>query len=133
MPPCNLPRMLEGRMSDLQRQHSKRGALTRQGSGRTGWRAMWLLGVVVTALAVLLLLAVGSSPPLPPQEALEESPGYGAWKVVGILLSVDGEAATIRLQHPSEAKIVAVLHYRLVSSSVFEVPDGAGSVAPAGP
>ena len=102
----------------------KLGAAARLGSGRTGWRAMWLLGVVVTALAVLPLLAVKPSPPLPPQEALEESHGYGAWKVVGIILSIDGEAATIRLRHPSEGKIVAVLHYRLVSSSVFEVREG---------
>ena len=109
-------------MSDLQRQCSRRGALTCQGSGRTGWRAMWLLGVVVTALAVLPLLAVGPSPPLPQQEAFEDWVSYDHWRLVSIKFSKGGgETATIRLVHP-DGGVVVVLHYRLLNSMVFEAP-----------
>lgn len=102
------------------------------GSGRTGWRVMWLLGVVVAAL-VATPLPADPPPPLPPPEALEDWPGYDRWTVLEIKIGRDGETAMVRLRHPEASKVIAVLHYELVFSSVIEVPNGAGGVAPEGP
>ena len=125
---CDLPRMLEGRMPDLQGRIRDRGAITRLGSGRTGGRA-WLLAVV---LAVSLLLPA-ASPLLPPPEALEDSPSYERWRVLEVKIAADGETAVIRLQHPDNARVVAVVLFRLGGSTVIVVPDGAGGVAPSRP
>ena len=99
------------------------GTTTRRGSGRTGWRAMWLLGVAAAMLAVLPLLpAAGPPPPLPPQEAFEDWVSYDRWRLVSIKFSEGGgEMATIRLVHP-DGGVVVVLHYRLLNSMVFEAP-----------
>ena len=95
----------------------ERGAVARRGSVRTGWRA-WLLAVVLAVATPL----PAAAPPLPPQEAFEEYPGYDRWRVVSVELSKKGaQIATIRLVHP-DGDAVAVLHYRLLSSSVFEAP-----------
>jgi len=103
---------------DLQRRVSERGVLAHQGSGRTGWRA-WLLAVV---LAVAVLPLPAASPPLPPEQAFEEYPGYDRWRLVSVEFSKDeAQLATIRLVHP-DGNVVAVLHYRLLSSAVFEAP-----------
>ncbi len=102
----------------------KRGAIAfRRGSGRTGRRTLWFLGVTVAVLAALPLLPVAAPPPpLPPQEAFEDWVRYNRWQVVSAKFSEgNGETVTIRLLHP-DGNIVAVLHYRLLSSSVFEAP-----------
>jgi len=55
-----------------------------------------------------------------PQEAFDDSPGYEQWKVVETMVAKDGETARIRLRHPGNDRVIAILHYRLVSSTVTE-------------
>lgn len=108
-------------MPDLRRGFHDRGALTRRGSGRTGRRAMWLLGVAAVVL-VATPLPAGPPPSLPPEQAFEDYPGYDMWRFVSVEFSKNGgETATVRLVHP-DGSVVAVLHYRLLSSTVFEAP-----------
>lgn len=83
---------------------------------------MWLLGAAMTVLAVLPLLIAGpSSSPIPPQEAFEEYVSYQNWRLVSVEWSRDAETAKLRLVHP-DGGVVAVLHYRLISASMFEAP-----------
>lgn len=87
-----------------------------------GQRAMWFLGLAVTALAILPLLVAGPSlPPIPPQEAFDEYVSYQNWRLVSVEWSRDAETAKLRLVHP-DGGVVAVLHYRLISASMFEAP-----------
>ena len=55
-----------------------------------------------------------------PAEAFEDSPGYETWKVVEAVVAKDGETARIRLRHPGNDRVIAILQYRLVSSTVTE-------------
>ena len=84
---------------------------------------------MVVAVAAPLPAAAPSPPPcgvavhtpqgIPP-EAFEDSPGYERWKVVEAAVSKDGETARIRLRHPANDRVIAVLQYRLISSIVVE-------------
>ena len=83
---------------------------------------VWLVGVTLAALAALSLIAASPRFPLPPPEAFEESSDYQTWRLVSVEFSKDGaQLATIRLVHP-QGSVVAVLHYRLMSSTVFDAP-----------
>jgi hypothetical protein len=55
-----------------------------------------------------------------PREAFEESPGYEGWKITATDVGRDGETARILLRHPGNDRVIAVLQYRLVSSTVTE-------------
>ena len=71
-------------------------------------------------VAVATPLPAAAPSPLPPQEAFEDSPGYETWKVIEAMVAKDGETARIRLRHPGNDRVIAVLQYRLISSIVVE-------------
>ena len=66
-----------------------------------------------------MALSVGMSEGVP-AEAFEDSPGYETWKVIEAVVAKDGETARIRLRHPGNDRVIAILQYRLVSSTVTE-------------
>ena len=96
------------------------------------------LVLALAAMATPLPVAIGAgTPPLPahgaksmaqsvgmsegvPQEAFDDSPGYEKWKVIETAVAKDGETARIRLRHPGNDRVIAVLQYRLISSIVVE-------------
>ena len=108
-----------------------------QVAGRKRWRPLPAALAMVVAVAAPLPAAAPSPLPLPahgaeriaqsvgmsegvPQEAFDDSPGYEQWKVVETMVAKDGETARIRLRHPGNDRVIAILHYRLVSSTVTE-------------
>ena len=106
-------------------------------AGRVPWRLLPAALAMVVAVATPLPAAAPSLLPLPahgakrmaqsvgmsegvPHEAFEDFTGYEKWKVIEAVVAKDGETARIRLRHPANDRVIAVLQYRLVSSTVTE-------------
>lgn len=86
------------------------------------------------AIAALLLASIGLAGEhhWPPSEAFEDSPPFAKWAHIETRIQVSG-VATVRLRHPENPRIVAVLHYKLVYAAIVEMPEGAAAHPAPGP
>ncbi len=82
-----------------------------------------LYGVAVGVILVLTLI-LAERQFWPPPEAFDTDPQLREWRIISTQIRDDGQMATIRLQHPRQPRIVAVLHYELLSMSIFEEANG---------